>query len=258
MTALSLNALSGGRFILELGASGPQVVEGLHGSAYAGPRRRLQETVEIVRQAFRGEKIEYQGKFHELPRRGGESKALQLECEPQADIPIYLATLGERALEYIGAEADGWLGTSFSPEHANAHLDYLSRGAEQAGRKLGDLDLQVACHVAIGDNVEQLIAQPKPVVAFSLGAMGLATTNFTTMRSVAWAMTTMPVRCRSYGSMGDEMRPSLAFLMNWSPGFPPSARRQWLLSDFANFAASALLVCTCALREHLKPKSTHF
>jgi alkanesulfonate monooxygenase SsuD/methylene tetrahydromethanopterin reductase-like flavin-dependent oxidoreductase (luciferase family) len=131
MTALSLNALSGGRFILGLGASGPQVVEGLHGSAYAGPLRRLQETVEIVRQAFRGEKIEYQGKFHELPRRGGEGKALRLEFEPQADIPIYLATLGEQALEYTGAEADGWLGTSFSPEHANAHLDYLSRGASR-------------------------------------------------------------------------------------------------------------------------------
>ena len=86
--------------------------------------------------------------------------------------------MGERALEYTGAEADGWLGTSFSPEHANAHLDYLLRGAEQAGRKLGDLDRQVTCYVAIGDNAEQLVAHRKPAVAFSLGAMGSATTNF--------------------------------------------------------------------------------
>jgi F420-dependent oxidoreductase-like protein len=177
MTALSLDAMTGGRFILGLGTSGPQVVEGLHGQSYSAPLTRLRETVEIVRMACRGEKLEYHGKHHVLPRPGGEGKALKLDLPP-ADVPIYLATLGPKALEYTGAAADGWLGTSFSPDHPEAHLAYLRKGAEAAGRSLADLHLNVSCNVSIGDNVEELIDARRPAVAFSMGAMGSATTNF--------------------------------------------------------------------------------
>ncbi len=178
MTALTLDALSGGRFILGLGASGPQVVEGLHGVAYDGPLSRLQETVDIIRLACRGEKLAYKGKYHELPRIGGEGKPLRLDFDPRPDLPIYLATLGPKALEYTGATANGWLGTSFSPEHAAAHLEHLQRGTDTAGRNLADIDLHVACQVGIGDNVEALIKERKPAVAFTVGAMGSAKTNF--------------------------------------------------------------------------------
>lgn len=177
MTALSLNELSGGRFILGLGASGPQVVEGLHGVSYQAPLTRLRETVEIVRLGFRGEKIAYHGKYHELPRPGGEGKAIALDHRP-VDIPIYLATLAPKSLEYTGAAANGWLGTSFSPDYAEAHLSHIRRGAESAGRSLDDIALNVGCSVAIGENVEELIAARKPGVAFQMGAMGSATTNF--------------------------------------------------------------------------------
>jgi len=177
MTALSLDALSGGRFILGLGASGPQVVEGLHGVPYAAPLTRLRETVEIVRLACRGEKLAYEGKKHVLPRPGGEGKAIRLD-HPPAEIPIFLATLAPKSLEYTGAAADGWLGTSFSPEHAEAHLAHLRRGAESAGRSLDDIELNVACSVAIGDDVERLIEARRPGVAFNMGAMGSAQTNF--------------------------------------------------------------------------------
>ncbi len=177
MTALSLHDLSDGRFILGLGASGPQVVEGLQGVAYQGPLTRLKETVEIVRMGFRGDKLEYDGKYHTLPRQGGEGKALRLD-HPPADIPIYLATLGPKSLEYTGAAADGWLGTSFSPNYPEAHLDFIKKGAEANGRSLKDVHLNVACAIAIGDNVEELIAARKPQVAFSMGAMGSAKTNF--------------------------------------------------------------------------------
>ncbi|MDP6377760.1 MAG: LLM class flavin-dependent oxidoreductase [Pseudomonadales bacterium] len=177
MTALSLNALSNGRFLLGLGASGPQVVEGLHGQSYTGPLTRLKETVEISRMAFRGEKLSYQGAYHELPRPGGEGKALRL-AHPPTEIPIYLATLGPRALEYTGAHGDGWLGTSFSPDHADAHLAYIRKGAKQAGRNMNEIDLQAACTVMIGDNVDEMIASRKPGVAFQMGAMGSAQTNF--------------------------------------------------------------------------------
>ena len=177
MTALSLHALSQGRFVLGLGASGPQVVEGLHGVPYRAPLARLRETVEIVRMACRGEKLRYAGRHHVLPRPGGEGKAIRLD-HPPADIPIFLATLAPKSLEYTGAAADGWLGTSFSPDHAEAHFAWLRKGAEAAGRSLHDLELHVACTVSVGDDAEATIAARKPAVAFNMGAMGSAKTNF--------------------------------------------------------------------------------
>ena len=177
MTALSLNALSKGRFVLGLGASGPQVVEGLHGLRYQGPLTRLRETVEICRLAFAGEKIRYAGRYHELPLPGGEGKAIRLD-HPPTSIPIFLATLGPRSLEFTGAHADGWLGTSFSPDHAAAHLGYIAKGASQVGRGLEAIELNAPVGIGIGDNIQEMIDSRKPGVAFSMGAMGSATTNF--------------------------------------------------------------------------------
>lgn len=177
MTALSLHDLSGGRFVLGLGVSGPQVVEGLQGVPYRAPLTRLKETVEIVRMAFRGEKLNYRGKHHELPLPGGEGKAIRLD-HPPAEIPIFLATLAPKSLEFTGAAADGWLGTSFSPDHAEAHLAHIRRGAEAAGRTLADIELHAACAVAIGEDVEAMLDARRPAVAFQMGAMGSAQTNF--------------------------------------------------------------------------------
>jgi len=177
MTALSLNDLSGGRFRLGLGVSGPQVVEGLQGVSFAKPLTRLRETVDICRMAFRAEKIQYEGDIHVLPRPGGEGKAIRLEFPP-AQIPIYLATLGPKALEYTGEAADGWLGTSFSPDHPDAHLDYIRKGAAKAGRSLADIDICATASVAIGENVAAMIDARRMGVAFQMGAMGSARTNF--------------------------------------------------------------------------------
>ena len=112
-----------------------------------------------------------------LPRPYGEGKAIKLEHSP-ADIPIFLATLGPNALEYTGAAADGWLGTSFSPDNAEAHLSYIRKGAEGVGRSLDDIELHVACGVDIGEDVEALINARWSGVAFQMGGMGSATTNF--------------------------------------------------------------------------------
>ncbi|HIN92340.1 MAG TPA: LLM class flavin-dependent oxidoreductase [Alphaproteobacteria bacterium] len=177
MTSLSLQALSNGRFTLGLGASGPQVVEGLHGVAYDSPLTRLRETVEIIRMGFQGEKLSYQGKRHTLPRLGGEGKAIRLDF-PATKIPIFLATLAPRSLEYTGASADGWLGTSFSPDHAETHLAHIRSGAERAGRSIKDIELNVTCPVSIGEDVEGMIEARRAGVAFNMGAMGSATTNF--------------------------------------------------------------------------------
>ena len=178
MTALTMAAITNDRFMLGLGASGPQVVEGLHGRPFKGPLTRMKETVEIIKLAFAGEKIEYHGAYHDLPLPGGQGKALRLSQPGNSKIPIYLATLGPASLEYTGAAADGWLGTSFTPEHADAHLDYLRRGAKSTGRTLADIDIQVGGTVAFGDDIDALVAPLKPGMAFTLGAMGSAKTNF--------------------------------------------------------------------------------
>jgi F420-dependent oxidoreductase-like protein len=177
MTALSLNSLSNGRFILGLGVSGPQVVEGLQGQDYRRPLTRLKETVDVIRMAFRGEKLRYDGQTITLPRPGGEGKAIRLDYPP-AEIPIFLATLGPKSLEYTGEAADGWLGTSFSPDHAEAHLKFIRAGAEKAGRSLSDIHLNAACSVGIGPDVEGLIDARRPGIAFQMGAMGSEKTNF--------------------------------------------------------------------------------
>jgi F420-dependent oxidoreductase-like protein len=179
MTALSLASMSGGRFRLGLGVSGPQVIEGWHGIRFDRPVRRLRETVEIVRCATRGERLEYKGEIYHLPLPGGEGKALRVGARPRADIPIYLATLSPRSLELTGEIADGWLGTSFMPEHAHVFLDHLAAGARRAGRGLEALDLHVSAGVvAFGEDVERLIPPRKPGLAFSLGAMGSRAHNF--------------------------------------------------------------------------------
>jgi F420-dependent oxidoreductase-like protein len=177
MTALSMHDISNGRFILGLGVSGPQVVEGLHGVPYRAPLSRLKETVEILRMAFRGEKLSFDGKYHTLPRLDGEGKAIRLN-HPPADIPIFLATLAPKSLEFTGAGADGWLGTSFSPDHADAHLAYIRDGAAKAGRSMTNIELHAACQVSVGKDVEGIIDARRPGVAFQMGAMGSAQTNF--------------------------------------------------------------------------------
>lgn len=178
MTALTLAAISGDRFLLGLGASGPQVVEGLQGVPFRRPIARLREHMEIVRHAFRGEKLEYAGQHYRLPLPGGQGKALRLAQPANPHIPIYLATLSPAGLALCGELADGWLGTSFTPEHADAHLRHLAEGAARAGRTLAQLDLCVGAAVGFAADPEPLMRKRKAQLAFTLGAMGSASTNF--------------------------------------------------------------------------------
>jgi F420-dependent oxidoreductase-like protein len=179
MTAMTMAGLSNDRFILGLGVSGPQVMEGWHGVRFAQPLQRTQETVEIVRKVMRGERLTYDGKVYQLPLPDGEGKALASIAQPRPQLPIYLATLGPKNLELTGAIADGWLGTSFIPEHASLFFDSIEKGAKNAGRTLADIDLQVnAGVVAFSDDLDSLIAPRKSGLAFTLGAMGSRQHNF--------------------------------------------------------------------------------
>lgn len=178
MTTQSMATVSNNRFVLGLGVSGPQVVEGLHGAAFAHPLGRLRECVEIIRMGLSSERLQYDGKHYLLPRPGGEGKPIRLSQPPRSDLPIYLATLGPKSLEMTGELADGWLGTSFIPEHADVFLEPLKKGLAKSGRKMSDLDIQVGGSFEISDDVEKLVAARRPAMAFTLGGMGSATTNF--------------------------------------------------------------------------------
>jgi len=178
MISLALASMSNDRFILGLGASGPQVVEGWHGVRFKGAVQRLRETMDIVRMATRGERVHYEGKIYTLPLPGGEGKALKTSARPR-NVPIYLATLSPRSLELTGELAEGWIGTSFIPEHAEVFFGPIAAGAAKAGRSLADVDLQAAAGViAFGDDLDRLVAPRRPGLAFTLGAMGSRQHNF--------------------------------------------------------------------------------
>ncbi len=178
MTAMTLDHVSGGRFVLGLGASGPQIVEGLHGQRYDRPLERLRETVDVIRLAFSGEPIEYHGKQIELPLPGGQGKAIRIGQPARPDIPIHLATLGPKALQFAGAEADGWVGTCFVPETSSYYFEQLRKGADAAGRSLDGFEIDAGGPVAFTDDMERPLKGRKKALAFQLSAMGSPTMNF--------------------------------------------------------------------------------
>ena len=177
MSALSLQDLSGGRFVLGVGASGPQVMEGWHGIRFDRPVRRTRETIDIVRAISAGQRLEYHGQIYDLPLPGGEGRAIRSLLAP-AHIPIYVASLGPANLRLTGELADGWIGNSFFPEAAGAFLDPIRDGAQAVGRTLADLDLTVAVGVEFTDDVEGAGRRHADGYAFTFGAMGSAATNF--------------------------------------------------------------------------------
>src|SRR5208283_2844108 len=184
-TAITLSNLSAGRFLLGLGASGPQVIEGLHGVSFSRPLTRLRETVEIVRQVFAGGKISYSGKEFQIPRPGGEAVPMRLSTRPEHTIPIYLATLSPAMLRLTGRVADGWLGTSFVPEGAGgAYFAHLDDGLAEAGRTRADIDVCQGAEVAFAsdeDELRSMVAVLTKMLAFSLRFFPSSTINFYTL-----------------------------------------------------------------------------
>ena len=177
MSALSMQALSGGRFVLGIGASGPQVMEGWHGVRFDRPVQRTRETIEIIRKVSAGERLAHDGAIYSLPLPGGQGRAIR-SLMPPAHIPIYVASLGPANLRLTGELADGWIGNSFFPETADVFLDPIRAGALAAGRELSELDLTVSASVEFTDDVEEAGRRHAEGYAFTFGAMGSATANF--------------------------------------------------------------------------------
>jgi F420-dependent oxidoreductase-like protein len=180
MAALSLQTLSGGRFRLGLGTSGPQVMEGWHGVRFASPLAATRETVEIVRRVAAGEKLEYHGRVFDLPLPGGPGRAIRSMLSVDTPVPIYIAALGPKNLALTGEIADGWIGGAFLPECAEAFLPFLAEGAARAGggRSVADLDLLMPVAVEFTDDVDEAAARHARGYAFTIGAMGGKDSNF--------------------------------------------------------------------------------
>jgi F420-dependent oxidoreductase-like protein len=177
MSAMSMQTLSKGRFVLGLGTSGPQVMEGWHGVAFTKPVQRTRETIEIIRAVARGERLQHDGDVYTLPLPGGEGRSIR-SVAPPVDIPIYVASLGPANLALTGAVADGWIGNSLLPESADVFFEPIRAGAEAAGRSISDLDLTVSVGVEFTDDVEEAARRHARGYAFTFGAMGSATQNF--------------------------------------------------------------------------------
>ena len=184
MTAMTLDALSGGRFLLGLGLSGPQVVEGWHGVAYGKPLGRTREYVEIVRKAIAREApLEFEGTHYQIPYRGedatGLGKPLKSILHPVRDrIPIYLAAIGPRNVELTAQIADGWLPIFYSPEREDLFNEHLDAGLAAAGRDAGDLEIAASVMVAAGDDVNACRDLLRPFFALYIGGMGARGRNF--------------------------------------------------------------------------------
>jgi F420-dependent oxidoreductase-like protein len=184
MTAMTLDALSGGRLILGLGVSGPQVVEGWHGVPYASPLTRTREYVEIVRRAVARERpLTFDGDIYQIPYRGddatGLGKPLKSIMHPVRDrIPIYLAAIGPRNVALTAEIADGWMPIFYAPEYEHAFDEHLREGYAAADRQPGDCDIAVTVSVAAGDDVAACRDRLRPQLALYVGGMGSRDRNF--------------------------------------------------------------------------------
>ncbi|MEU8568661.1 LLM class F420-dependent oxidoreductase [Streptomyces pathocidini] len=180
MTAATLDSLSGGRFRLGLGVSGPQVSEGWYGVKFDRPLARTREYVEIVRKAMSRERLTHEGEHWTLPLPGGPGKPLKLTVHPVRErIPLYIAAIGPKNLEQTGEIADGALVVFFAPEHAEeTTLGALRAGREKAGLTLEGFDLVPTVPMAVGEDVDALADQFRPYTALYVGGMGSARQNF--------------------------------------------------------------------------------
>ena len=186
MTAATLDQMSGGRFLLGLGVSGPQVVEGWHGRPFGKPLRVSREYVEIVRAILaRDEPVTYQGEYYQLPYEGpgatGLGKPLKIMLRPRSSLPIYLAAIGPRNVQLTAEIADGWLPVFFSPERAQqTFAPLLKEGFARSGdpNKAERFDIAPSVGALVTDDIEGGRLQMKPQIALYIGGMGAKGRNF--------------------------------------------------------------------------------
>jgi F420-dependent oxidoreductase-like protein len=179
MTAATLDTLSGGRFRLGLGVSGPQVSEGWHGVRFAKPLARTREYVDIVNLALSRQRVEYHGSTYELPLPDGPGKALHLMLHPVREhIPLYLAAIGPKNLELCGEIADGWLPVFFATGHVEDSLERIRAGRATAGKDMSTFDIAPTVPLVVGPDVQACADPVRPYAALYVGGMGSREQNF--------------------------------------------------------------------------------
>ncbi len=184
MTAAGIDYVSGGRFVLGIGASGPQVVEGFHGVPYDAPLGRTREVIEICRQVWRREKVDFQGKYYNVPLPEGQGtglgKPLRIINHPVRDkIPVMLAAIGPKNVALAAEIAEGWEPIFYNPEKAqDVWGDALAEGMAKRDPSLGPLDVVVGSSLAIGEDVDHLLELARPGMALYIGGMGARGKNF--------------------------------------------------------------------------------
>jgi F420-dependent oxidoreductase-like protein len=184
MTAAGIDALSDGRCVLGLGASGPQVIEGFHGLTYDKPLGRTREIIDICRQVWRRERVEHDGASYHIPLPEGQGtglgKPLKLINHPvRSEIPIYVASLGPKNVEMTAEKADGWLPLFYLPEKAKDVWGAdLAAGAARRDAALGPLEIVAGGLLSVGDGAEAVRDFSRPMTALYVGGMGAKGRNF--------------------------------------------------------------------------------
>jgi F420-dependent oxidoreductase-like protein len=183
MTAMTLDALSGGRFRLGLGVSGPQVVEGWHGQPFGKPLVKTREYVEIVRAVLRREKpVEFRGEYYRIPYTGADAtglgKPLRSILHGRADLPIYLAAVGPKNVALAAEIAEGWIPVFFSARRAAMFREWLDAGFKARGGAPARFDVMPMVAVVVGDDTAACRAAVKPRLALYVGGMGARGRNF--------------------------------------------------------------------------------
>jgi F420-dependent oxidoreductase-like protein len=183
MTAMTLDALSGGRFRLGLGVSGPQVVEGWHGQPFGKPLTKTREYVHVVRAILRREKpVEFRGEYYQIPYAGpdatGLGKPLKSILHGRATLPIYLAAVGPKNVALAAEIADGWIPVFFSARRGAMFREWLDEGFKRGGRSRESFDVMPMVPVVIGADAAACRAVVKPRIALYVGGMGARGRNF--------------------------------------------------------------------------------
>ena len=262
MTAATLDTLSGGRFRLGLGVSGPQVSEGWHGVKFDRPLARTREYTEIVRKALRREKLSYDGEFFTLPLPDGPGKALTLTVHPVRDyIPMYLAAIGPKNLELTGELFDGWLAIFFNPEFAPELLSNIEVGRQKAGKTLEGFDVVPTVPVVFGDDLEACAMPVRAYSALYIGGMGSRDKNFYTQLATRMGYEEAAIDIQNKYLAKDQMGAMAAVPLDFidkTSLIGPADRVRDRLHAYADAGVTTLTVATYAgsLEERLQTLRT--
>ncbi|MDI3314707.1 MAG: LLM class F420-dependent oxidoreductase [Mycobacterium sp.] len=256
MTAAGLDFVSGGRFRLGIGTSGPQVIEGFHGVQFDAPLGRTREVVEICRQVWRREAVRYTGRYYQIPlppdRGSGLGKPLHIINRPVRErIPISIAALGPKNVELTAEIAEGWQPVFFYPEKARSVWgSALESGYAKRDPGLGSLDVMVGAALAVGDDVDERLAWIKPQLALYIGGMGAKGRNFYHNLATRYGFGAVADRIQELYLAGRKKEAIDAVPDELARAISLVGPRQWVaerVAAFADAGVTTLLVNTLAV-----------